>query len=552
MTKRSRVSALMILSWVLLSSVPAVLRSEAAERVSHDDLVADVKRLAWILEDAHPAPYERGGGVEAFHERLRGILDGIPEEGMTVAEFRRHLVPFVAAIGDAHTRLFHSDDAFDWYHPGGVPIVFGVVGEGLVVGAVPREEDRHLIGSRLVDVQGVPVAELCRRSDRLRPSENVYGSLLQLGMTGPLFCGDDLAEILPEWTDRTSIAITLLTPEDETMQLAYDLPYEMSYPLIQNQSTIVLPPTDRCDFAWSFMDDSGEVALLEVVGMMQYREALEIWEHAGVERRREDGRQAYMRFHGTEPPADYAEVVAGVPSATEVFSELVVAMKEAGTKTLLVDLRRNNGGNSYMSNILVYFLYGSDKLLHLRPKLEIEKYSEYYFEQYPDESIEAVNKGRAVPLAVGDCDTIENPRLGVTEELIQARLKELRRMDTFAAELETHAYDGYYLPENVIVLVSPYTFSSGYTMMRYLYWCGAKLAGTPSGQAGNCFGDVLEFTLPNSGLTGTVSHKRFADYPDNPALGRVTPMDCPLTYAKWLECGLDLNAAVMLGLDCAR
>ena len=38
-------------------------------------------------------------------------------------------------------------------------------------------------------------------------------------------------------------------------------------------------------------------------------------------------------------------------------------------------------------------------------------------------------------------------------------------------------------PENVLVLVTPGTFSSGFTMAKYLYLAGATLVGTPSAQA---------------------------------------------------------------------
>ena len=86
-------------------------------------------------------------------------------------------------------------------------------------------------------------------------------------------------------------------------------------------------------------------------------------------------------------------------------------------------------------------------------------------------------------------------------------------------------------------------------MMRYLYRAGAKLAGTPSGQSSNCFGDIIRFELPNSRLTGSVSHKRYADFPDDPALGQVLPMDYALTYEKLREHRFDPNAEVLLGME---
>jgi len=50
--------------------------------ISRDALVADVERLAQIITDAHPDPYERCGGKEAFDAKLAETIASIPEEGM--------------------------------------------------------------------------------------------------------------------------------------------------------------------------------------------------------------------------------------------------------------------------------------------------------------------------------------------------------------------------------------------------------------------------------------------------------------------------------------
>jgi len=69
-------------------------------------------------------------------------------------------------------------------------------------------------------------------------------------------------------------------------------------------------------------------------------------------------------------------------------------------------------------------------------------------------------------------------------------------------------------------------FSSGYTMMKYLHRAGAELAGTPSGQASSCFGDIQPFTLRYSSVTGNVSHKRYADFPEGDPRGRAAAGRC--------------------------
>ncbi len=53
-------------------------------------------------------------------------------------------------------------------------------------------------------------------------------------------------------------------------------------------------------------------------------------------------------------------------------------------------------------------------------------------------------------------------------------------------------------------------------------------------------------------IEGNVSHKRFADFPDDPALGRVLSMDYPLTYEKLREYRFDPNAEILWGMEVGR
>jgi len=108
------------------------------------------------------------------------------------------------------------------------------------------------------------------------------------------------------------------------------------------------------------------------------------------------------------------------------------------------------------------------------------------------------------------------------------------------------------LPKNLVVLCSPRTFSSGYTLMYYLYRIGAKIVGTPSAQAGNCFGETFSFELRHSGLTGTISQKQFIYFHDDPEMGRVLRPHYPMTYEKLKFYGFDVNAEILLALDICR
>ena len=125
-------------------------------------------------------------------------------------------------------------------------------------------------------------------------------------------------------------------------------------------------------------------------------------------------------------------------------------------------------------------------------------------------------------------------------------------MPTFAAEYRSGKFENHYLPANVMVLISPKTFSSGYTLMYYLFRAGAKIVGTPSAQAGNCFGEPFDFKLQHSGLTGTISHKQYVNFHDDPEMGRVLQPHFPMTYDKLKSYAFDPNAEIQYALDLCQ
>lgn len=120
---------------------------------------------------------------------------------MTRVDFFRILLPFITAIGDAHTKL---DEAYDFIptKPGGIPLYFKVVDTNLYVFTVFDEKYRPLIGNSLVSIEGVPLRELLKRSRNMISAENEYEILGNLAYNGFLFVGPFLADLLPEWRGK--------------------------------------------------------------------------------------------------------------------------------------------------------------------------------------------------------------------------------------------------------------------------------------------------------------------------------------------------------------
>jgi hypothetical protein len=513
-------------------------------RIARALLLADARQLANIIESSHPDPYSHGGGRIRFHYRLHRLLDAIPDSGMTRDDFIELLRPFLAAIGDQHTSIY-TEYAWNRSAPGGLPFVFGIVEQDLYVQIPFREADAPYRGSILVSIEGVSIQELVSRFKQLEGSENDYFVLRQLSR-GNLLIAPYLHELVPEWQDRSRITFELQRPSGEIQEITRDVPVAIDAPLRPAESAVVLPEPDDSGFLCDFIDPlrtGEELAYLRVDHMSGYREAHEMAVAVGAE-------------------SHSAEELAAFSSATESFRAFVRAMRERGTSTLIVDLRKNGGGNYMMAPILIYYLYGKDVLTSIPRQVAASgggtgrRYSELYFRAHPKVTLQEINAGRRVPLVMGDIDFArmdadtrdrrdESGRLQENPD----RLETYRSAPTFYAEYQSGAYSGYYRPRTVVVLTTPWTSSSGLDMTLYLWRAGATLVGTPSAQAPNSWGNLLEWELEHSGIKGEVSSSFDWAIGDDPEGGHVLPVHFPLTYEKLRSLDFDINAEFLYAME---
>jgi hypothetical protein len=508
-------------------------------------LIEDVRQLADIIESSHPDPYTHGGGRIAFRRRLHEVLRSIPQDGMTRDEFMKLLRPFVAAIGDQHTSIYTQYET-DNAAPGGLPFVFEPIEKSVYVLVPFSPSDSEYIGSRLVSVEGVSLDSLVERYPRVEGVENQYFTLREFGR-GILLFRPYLQELLPEWSDFASITFELQRPSGEIERITRRLPVPLTG-LSLPKSRIDLPRTNDSGFLCDFLtvpEYDHEIAYLRVDHMHGYREAREKAVAIGAENLTDDE-------------------LAQIPSATESFRSFVTEMKRKDTQDLVIDIRENGGGNYMMAPILVYFLYGKDVLTGIPKQVARSgggsgmRYSKLYFDSYPKVTLESINEGRDVPLVVGDIDF--SRIFGDAKEDAQdstptenpERVKRYRQTSTFYAEYETGVYSGYYRPRHVLVLMTPRTSSSGLDMALYLYRCGAKLVGTPSAQAPNSWGNLLEWRLTNSGINGEVSSSFEIEFGDDPEKGRVLPVHFPLTYEKLASYDFDHNACFLYAIEVLK
>jgi Peptidase family S41 len=532
------------LNFLLLCCLWALPIAPEETQLPRAALIEDARQLLAAIESAHPDPYTSGGGKIAFHRRFHEVLATIPLAGMKLPEFYRLLLPFVASVGDGHTaiRLPQSNPST----PTGLPLSFGIVEESMVVQNEISLDGESLLGGRLTSLERVGFADLLKRQNRLRGIENIYGTLALLCRS--LGTREILGALLPEWNGRDRLTCELLLPDGHRREFRIPLDAQAVPRADFPKSRVTMPDLEHSDVAYCFLDRNKETAILAIKDMMAYREGCEGWLADGLSEAAEFIGAAYARFHPGDPPKDPRKALEAIPSATETFRDLVLDMKEAKTRNLIVDLRGNGGGNGFMCLMLLYFLYGDRAIRGYDEGYSISRYSDLYFHNYTTSSLEEINKGRAVPLEKGDFDFVEEERyrMGQGIEEIESFLA---KSPTFMAVYRSGQFNGIYAPPTVVVLCSPSTYSSGFNLMTALSKNGALTVGTPSAQPGNNFGDSLILQLKNTGIQAFVAFKRIVAFPDDPDKGRFLPVDHLLTYSKLASYGFDPNAEVLLALD---
>ncbi|UCC81191.1 MAG: hypothetical protein JSW64_07500 [Candidatus Zixiibacteriota bacterium] len=497
----------------------------AEKRFTRGELIADARQLADIIEDTHPDPYEHIGGKIAFHRSFQHILHAIPEDGMTGNQFKTLLRPFVAAIGDAHTEVYTHYNV-NIASPGGIPLKFDVVERSLYVSGVPEDQYGELLGAILVSVENVSIEELGKRLKTLTPIDNEY-HLLWHFTTNYLWYGPYLQELLPEWEDTKQVRVELLLSSGETREVEFNLPMAVAL-LSEPESQIALPSTPESGFTYDYLGPDKRIAYVPIDHMKYYRESFEARNSLGLE-------------HTPQEKLD------SIPSATEFFRSLVTEMKDVDTETMIVDLRRNGGGDALMVDIMLYFLYGKDTTVKTRWN-NIDRLSKIYLESRKGITLEGINKDRVVSLTEGDYDFSQD----YSDDLLcktSALAEGFTHSPTFFTEWENGTFEGYYCPEHVIVLTRPWTFSAGFGIAVRLYRAGAILVGTPSSQAPNSGGNAIRWKLNNTGVIGRVSQSYALNFLDDSEQSRVLPVHYPLKY-EWLAShDFDPNAEVLYALE---
>ena len=513
--------------------------------IKRELLIKDSQQLCAILESCHPDPYLFGGGRIAFHRRFHRMCNSIPECGVTKLNYYKLLTQFIANVGDGHTQIFPSglpDRA-------GLCVSWGVVDKALYISGIYHETYRYLLGSRLVSLQDVNFDELVKRQKSIKGADNLYGHLINLAES--LENRSCLEMLLPEWDKKSPIKVVLKDVSDNNLTVLIKCSEEQ-LKLTMPCSRITLPAANTSGIGFGLLTNNCHiVGYLRIDSCMKYREAFEDWLINNSPEDIEYARSIYRQANGKDAPKEINELLAGIPSATECFQEMIKKMQEKKVQKVIIDLRQNTGGNGIIGPILSFFLYGPDAIISHDRGYSVTRLSKLYYEKFPsvnntgknqvyntdydfsnEDEYYNVNKRNSVSLGAGQLiEKLENKMSGIT---------------TFINILKSKHSP--YRPNNVVVLVSEKTYSAGFYIALILKNLGAKLLGTPSSQAGNCYIDTINFQLNNTQLEITVPFKEKLEFPEDSKLGEIYPLDKELTYKDLALNAFDPNTAVIISL----
>ena len=164
--------------------VLAVVLSPSTQGDPVEDWTNDTLHFVSELERLHPSAYF-GCPIEEFERSVDAFFKGLPgaSEQHRLVEFMRLTARLSAQGRDGHSAVWPMRSSY-------LPLrLYGFDDGWFVVGA--SEQQRELIGARVVAIAGVPIEELCKRLAPLLTHDNDWN--LRSKLANALVCGDILA-----------------------------------------------------------------------------------------------------------------------------------------------------------------------------------------------------------------------------------------------------------------------------------------------------------------------------------------------------------------------
>ena len=210
-----------------------------------------------------------------------------------------------------------------------------------------------------------------------------------------------------------------------------------------------------------------ETLVIEQIDLLQYRRTFKTGDDSRAPGKHcfyHNDRTCYWRYNSF----NYNK--AGRNAIDAIFSEI----RDRGSQNLIIDLRFNGGGNSRAGDYILNYITSKRYRMYSGSDVKMSK------------------------------QVYEKGLLGILARLMRGRIFKYRN------RLQRPHDMGFRFEGRIYALIGPATFSSASDFAAVLEdFDIAALVGEETGGLRECFGDCPRFTLPNSSLQFTVSHKLF-------------------------------------------
>ena len=503
-------------------------------------VLEDFDTFVNLLEETHPDPYTAFGGRPFFHKRvseMRSDLEAMDSVSPTVLS--DSLSVLTSVLCDGHTSLIRpqNDNVADEFFM----VKFRQIPEGLIVSGVERGNERFL-GSLAVGTNGMPIEEVARRVSCVSSAENASGRMNLLSkwyhnreLYNRVFgsVGDSLkVEVVLPSGAKDSFSVRSRTREEFNQTDRVNLPSKASFP--------------KGHLEYSAVSDS--VMVYRIKSIMaredftyQYENG---WDFYG------SLEYMYRNVLNRDMPADTLTAVRALPSFSEESRRMLEEMKKKGMSTLIIDLRGNEGGWTPIVHPFLYSMYG-DSLIADQSQNDwfARRISPLYMKKIAG-TLEEFNRDNGTNLDYGDfLFSDPAPEDMPLDTLRQYFLGSLMASPEIVGQLLNQHGEPFYRPERVYVVTDGDTFSAAFHLAFYLWQMGAKIVGITSGQAANSFMESTPFTLPNTGIQGSISNSiQVMLPPAHPYAKSLTPELSP-EYSDYVRYGFDNDSELMYLID---
>lgn len=415
----------------------------AAAALTREAAIADLDTLVAIVREVHPDP----------GPQLRPMRDSLARAwpaSVSRAQVWRDLSRVLATMNDGHTNLWLANDEIDAAVAAGArafPLGVTRADGGVVISsALGVDTSQTRAGDRLLRINDAPIDDVVRELGRAVPSElDAYRDRVVLSNFGARL-----------WLEGIRVPMTVTIARGDSAP-----------------RTLTLQGATLADFQ---------------------------------NRRVSVARQALTarRTRDSLLVLDFTSMAGDLTALRMRLDSVFDAARTEGVRAVVVDLRRNGGGNSQQGIILLSYVTGKP----LQQGLRKEWRSSLRYRSHMKSGVSPLL--RWIPASwfdgsIGEFFSIPAGSIAVT------------RMDAPFKPPENPRR----LERPLCVLIGPNTFSSAMMLANTVQQSGVgTLIGEPTGEPPNSHGEVLAFRLKQSGLAGQVSSARFVLHPDSAAAKR--------------------------------